>query len=144
MCCICGQSARKEYTNWSEYIKPRLFQLDDTKSIQVKFPDDQVVNNWRLSSQVNPCQVMSKSFDCILYSIIVYNKVNKSGVDKSTPDTSLQHLNINVEYEMSGSTRQLPLEVMFQGMRVENTSFKFSVGILRPITGTENFHNCIK
>ena len=143
MCCICGQSARKEYTNCIEYIKPRLFQLDDTKSIQVKFPDDQVVNNWRLSSQVNPCRVMSNCFDYILYSIIVYNKVNKSDVDESTPDTSLQHLNINVEYEMSGSTRQI-LEVKFQGMRVENTSFKFSVRILRPKAGTENFHNCIK
>ena len=70
--------------------------------------------------------------------------MNKSDVDESTPDSSLQHLELNVELEMSGSTRQLPLEVKFQGMRVENTSFKFSVRILRSITGTENFHNCIK
>ena len=137
---ICGQSVRKDYDKWIEYIKPKLFQFDDTKSIQVKFPeDDQVVNNWRLSSQVNPCWVMSKCFDCTLYSIIVYNKVNKSDVDGSTPDSSLQHLDLNVELEMSGSTKQLPLEVKFQGMREENTSFKFFVRISRPTTG-----NCIR
>ena len=97
--------------------------------------DDQVVNNWRLSSQVNPCRVISKCFDCILYSIIVYNKVNKSSVDGSTPDSSLQHLELNVELETPGSTRQLPLEVKFQGMREENTSFKFSVRMTRPTAG---------
>ena len=145
MCCIYGQRARKEYDKCIEYIKPKLFQFDDTKSIKVMFPeDDQVVNNWRISSRANPCRVMSKSFDCILHSIIVYNKVNKSDVDESTPDTSLQHLDLNVELEMSGSTRQLPLEVKFQGMREENTSFKFSVRISRPTTGTENLHNCIR
>ena len=144
MCCIFGQNAKKEYTDWNLYIKPKLFQFDDTKSIQVMLPeDDQVFNNWRLSSQVNPCQVMSKCFYCILYSIIVNNKVNKSDVDESTPDSSLQHLDINVEYEMSGSTRQI-LEVKFQGMKVENTSFKFSVRTSRSITGTENLHNCIR
>ena len=143
MCCICGQSVKKDYDKWIEYIKPNRFQFDDSKSIEVKFAeDDQVVNNWRISSQVNPCRVMSNCFDCILYSIIVYNKVNKSDVDESTPDSSLQHLELNVELEMSGSTRQLPLEVKFQGMREENTSFKFSVRISRPITGTANLHNC--
>ena len=85
---------------------------------------------------------MSKCFDYILYSIIVYNKVNKSDVDESKPDTCLLHLDLNVELEMSSSTRQLPLEVKFQGMREENTSFKFSVRISRPITGTANLHNC--
>ena len=145
MCCICGQRVREDYDKWIEYIRPNRFQFDDTKSIQVKFPeDDQVVNNWRISSQVNPCRVMSNCFDYILYSIIVYNKVNKSDVDESTPDSSLQHLDLNVELEMSGSTRQLPLEVKFQGMREENTSFKFSVRIPRPTTGTENLHNCIR
>ena len=69
--------------------------------------------------------------------------MNKSDVDESTPDSSLQHLNINVEYVMSGSTRQI-LEVKFQGMREENTSFKFSVRNLRPKTGNENLHNCIR
>ena len=136
MFCIYEQSARKEYTNWIEYIKPNRFQFDDTKCIQVMLPEnDKVVNNWRLSSQVNPCRVICKSFDCILHSTIVYNKVNKSDVDESTPDSSLQHLELNVELEMSGSTRQLPLEVKFEGMREENTSFKFSVRIPRPLTG---------
>ena len=85
---------------------------------------------------------MSKSFDCILHSIIVYNKVNKSDVDESTPDTSLQHLELNVELEMSGCTRQLPLEVKFQGMREENTSFKFSVRMSRPTIGIQSLYNC--
>ena len=62
--------------------------------------------------------------------------MNKSDVDESTPDTCLQHLELNVELEMSGSTRQLPLEVKFQGMREEKTSFKFSVRIPRPSTGS--------
>ena len=135
MCCICGQRVREDYVNWTEHIRPKLFQFNDTKSIQVMLPeDDQVVNNWRISSQVNPCRVMSNCFDYILYSIIVYNKVNKSDVDESTPDSSLQHLHLNVELEMSGSTRQLPLEVKFQGMREENTSFKFSVRMSTPPT----------
>ena len=70
--------------------------------------------------------------------------MNKSDVDESTPDSSLQHLELNVELEMSGNTRQHPLEVKFQGMREENTSFKFSVKMSRPITGTKNLHNCIR
>ena len=46
---------------------------------------------------------------------------------------------------MSGSTRQLPLEVKFQGMREENTSFKFSVRMSTPPTiGIQSLHNCIK
>ena len=68
--------------------------------------------------------------------------MNKSDVDESTPDSCLQHLELNVELEMSGSTRQLPLEVKFQGMREENTSFKFSVRMSRCTTGTANLHNC--
>ena len=101
------------------------------------FPeDDQVVNNWRISSQVNPCRVMSNCFYCILHSIIVYNKVNKSDVDESTPDSSLQHLELNVKLEISGSTSQLPLDVKFQGMREKNTSFKFFGWTSEPIPGT--------
>ena len=53
--------------------------------------------------------------------------MNKSDVDESTPYSFLQYLDLNVELEMSGSIRQLPLEVKFQGMREKNTSFKFSV-----------------
>ena len=49
--------------------------------------DDQVVNNWRISSQVNPCWVI---FDFILHSVIEY-KVKKSDVDERMPDLSLQH-----------------------------------------------------
>ena len=45
------------------------------------------MNNWRLSSQVNPCWVI---FDFILHSIIEY-KVKKSDVDERMPDLSLQH-----------------------------------------------------
>ena len=137
MCGIYGQRVREDYAKWNEYIKPNRFQFDDTKSIEVMLPeDDQVINNWRISSQVNPCRVMSNRFYCILHSIIVYNKVNKSDVDESTADSSLQHLDLNVELEMSGSTSQLPLDVKFQRMREENTSFKFSGRTSRPIPGT--------
>ena len=51
----------------------------------------------------------------------IYYKVKK---DESTPDSSLQHFELNVELEMSDKLTQLPLEVKFQEIR-ENTSFKF-------------------
>ena len=60
-------------------------------------------------------------------------KVKKSDVDESTADSSLQHLELNVELEMSGSTRQVPLEMKFQGMREENTSFKVPLHDLQGI-----------
>ena len=63
-------------------------------------------------------------------------KVKKSDVDKSKADSSLQHLELNVELEMSGSTRQVPLEVKFEGMREEKTSFKVPLHDLQGIRAT--------
>ena len=71
--------------------------------------------------------------------LLTYNllyKVKKSDVDESTADSSLQHLELNVELEMSGSTRQVPLEVKFEGMREENTSFKVPLHDLQGIRAT--------
>ena len=66
-------------------------------------------------------------------------KVKKSDVDESTANSSLQHLELNVELEMSGSTRQVPLEMKFEGMREENTSFNVSLRDLRS-TPTRGMH----
>ena len=71
--------------------------------------------------------------------LLTYNilyKVKKSDVDESTADSSLQHLELNVELEMSGSTRQDPLEVKFEGMREEKTSFKVPLHDLQGIRTT--------
>ena len=61
--------------------------------------------------------------------------MNKSAVDGSRLNSSLCHLELNVKLEMSGSTDQQPLEVTFQGMRVENTSFKFFFRTPTPTIG---------
>ena len=71
--------------------------------------------------------------------LLTYNllyKVKKSDVDESTADSSLQHLELNVELEMSCSTKLVPLEVKFEGMREENTSFKVPLHDLQGIRAT--------
>ena len=71
--------------------------------------------------------------------LLTYNllyKVKKSDVDESTADSSLQHLELNVELEMSDSTKQVPLEMKFEGMREEKTSFKVPLHDLQGIRVT--------
>ena len=65
-------------------------------------------------------------------------KIEKSDVDESSADSSLRYIGINVKLEMPDNTRDVSLEVKFQGMREENTSFEVPLCDLQGIIVTSN------
>ena len=56
--------------------------------------------------------------------IIFFVKINKFEVDMSTPDSSLQHLQLHVDLDIK---RDRPIDIKLEGMRGGIISFKFFV-----------------
>ena len=63
----------------------------------------------------------------VLFTINSIIKINKSDVDKSTPDSALQHNQLYVKSDGSEDSVEQPRAplVILHGMKTENVFFKF-------------------
>ena len=78
-------------------------------------------------SEVTPCQVSLYNDYLKCFTAIILIKINKSDVDKTTPDSALQHFQLYIKSDGSEDSIEQPRAplVILHGMRTESVFFKF-------------------